>query len=79
NEARYESEIYYRKLRDSLKRGRFTSAVVKNGLDTMIDSRHAELQALVHYNITLLKFHMAKNDLFDQYNINVDDYLPNEK
>ncbi|MCJ7772869.1 MAG: TolC family protein, partial [Desulfobacterales bacterium] len=70
NEARYQSEVYYRKLSDSLKRGRFTSAVVKNGLDTMIESRHAELEALVHYNITLLKFQLAKNDLFDQYNIN---------
>lgn len=78
NEARYQSEVYYRKLRDSLKRGRFTSAVVKNGLDTMIESRHAELEALVHYNITLLKFHLAKNDLFDQYHINVDDYLPKD-
>jgi outer membrane protein TolC len=79
NEARSQSEIYYRKLRDSLKRGRFTSAVVKNGLDTMVQSRHAELEALIHYNITLLKFHMAKNDLFKQYHINVDDYLPKTK
>jgi hypothetical protein len=78
NEARFQSEIYYRKLRDSLKKGRFTSAVVKNGLDTMIESRHSELEALVHYNITLFKFHLAKNDLFDQYNINVDDYLPKD-
>jgi len=79
NEARFQSEVYYRKLRSNLKRGRFTSAVVKNGLDTMIESRHAELEALVHYNITLLKFHMAQNGLFDQYNIDVDKYLPKEK
>jgi outer membrane protein TolC len=79
NEARYQSEIYYRKLRNNLKRGRFTSAVVKNGLDTMIGSRHAELEALVHYNVTILKFHMAQNALFDRYNIDVDKYLPREK
>ncbi len=79
NEARNQSEIYYRKLRDSLKKGRFSSAVVKNGLDTMIESRHAELEALVHYNITLLKFHLAKNDLFDHYRIDPDEYLPKEK
>ncbi|MBW1983102.1 MAG: TolC family protein [Deltaproteobacteria bacterium] len=79
NEARYQSEIYYRKLRNNLKKGRFTSAVVKNGLDTMIESRHAELEALVHYNITLLKFHLAQNALFDQYSIDVDKYLPREK
>jgi len=78
NEAQYQSEIYYRKLRDSLRKGRFTSAVVKNGLDTMIESRHSELEALVHYNITLLKFHLAKNDLFDQYHIHVEDYLPKD-
>jgi outer membrane protein TolC len=79
HEARFQSEKYYRKLSDSLKRGRFTSAVVKNGLDTMIESRHAELEALVHYNITLLKFHLSKNDLFETYNISVDDYLPKVK
>lgn len=78
-EARAQSEIYYRKLRDNFKKGRFTSAVVKNGLDTMIETRFAELRSLVHYNITLLRFHLAKNTLFEQYHINVTDYLPKEK
>jgi len=77
--AQVQSEIYYYRLLRSLRRGRFTAAVVKNGLDAMVASRQRELEAIVQYNITLLQFLVANNELFETYKIKVEDYLPKEK
>jgi len=51
--------------------------VVKNALDAMIDSRQRELNALVQYNITLLRYDLATNFMFDRYKIDVNAYIPN--
>ncbi len=75
-EARNQSELYYQRLLGNLRRGRFTAAVVKNGLDAMVMSRQRELEALVAYNISLLQFDIAKNELFDRYRIDVNKYIP---
>lgn len=75
-EARNQSELYYQRLLANLRRGRFTAAVVKNGLDAMVMSRQRELEALVAYNISLLQFDIAKNELFDRYKIDVNKYIP---
>jgi outer membrane protein TolC len=75
-EARRQSEVYYGRLLANLRRGRFTAAVVKNGLDAMVMSRQRELEALVVYNISLLQFDIAKNELFDRYKIDVNKYIP---
>ena len=74
-----QSETYYRRLLANLRRGRFTAAVVKNGLDAMVESRQRELEALVQFNVSLLKFDLAKNELFDKYNVDVNKYIPRSK
>ncbi len=78
-ESRKQAEIYYRRLYQSMKRGRFTAATVKNALDAMVDSRQRELEALIQYNISILEFDVARNYLFDRYQIKVDNYIPKEK
>jgi outer membrane protein TolC len=75
-EARKQSELYYDRLLANLRRGRFTAAVVKNGLDAMVATRQRELEALVAYNIALLQFDIAKNELFEKYKIDVNKYIP---
>ena len=75
-EARKQSETYYGRLLANLRRGRFTAAVVKNGLDAMVTSRQSELEALVAFNISLLQFDIAKNELFEKYKIDVNKYIP---
>lgn len=74
-EARVQSERYYLRLHSYLRRGRFTAATVKNGLDAMVDSRQRELEALVAYNISLLELELAQNELFKKYNIDIDKYI----
>lgn len=78
-ETTQQSETYYRRMLANLQRGRFTAAVVKNGLDAMVESRQRELEALVQFNVSLLRFDLAKNELFDKYDVDVSKYIPKGK
>jgi len=77
--ARVQAEAFYFKMLKNLRRGRLDSATVKNGLDAMTETRQNELQALIYFNLSLLQFEVAKNELWEKYNINVDDYIPKDK
>jgi outer membrane protein TolC len=75
-EARVEAETYYRSMLVSLRRGRFTAAAARDALDSLISSREQELSMLVYYNASLLDFEVAKNELFETYEIDVESYIP---
>jgi outer membrane protein TolC len=77
-EARKQSELFYQGMMRDLALGRLSSAIVKNALDAMVNSREAELQALVGYNVSLLKFDVARNVMFEKYGIDVDKYIPKD-
>jgi tetratricopeptide (TPR) repeat protein len=77
-EARKQSELFYQGMLRDLRLGRLSSAIAKNGLDALVQTREAELQALVGYNISLLQFDVARNILFEKYNIDVDKYIPKD-
>jgi outer membrane protein TolC len=74
-----ESQIYYEKIMQNAQRGRFNSIVVKNALDSIIDARQRVLEAVVQYNVALLQFDLAKNEIFEKYNIDVNELLKNLK
>lgn len=78
SEARKHSEIFYRGMLRDLGLGRLNSAVVKNAVDALIQSREGELQALVGYNISLLMFDVSRNILFEKYGIDVEQYIPKD-
>ncbi|MFW6365804.1 MAG: TolC family protein [Spirochaetota bacterium] len=73
--ARIQSRVYYQKMQANLRRGRFTAATVKNGLDAYIDSKQNELQALVGYNIALVQLDIATNMIFEKFGIDVTSYM----
>ncbi len=77
-EARIQAETYYRRLLASLRRGRFTAAVIKNGLDAMVESRQRELESLILYNVSLLQLDVSRNELFERYKIDVNKYIPKD-
>lgn len=77
-EARKQSELFYQGMMRDLGLGRLSSAVVKNALDAMVQSREMELQALVGYNVALLRYDVARNVLFEKYGIDVDKYIPKD-
>jgi len=70
-----ESQIYYEKIMQNAQRGRFNSVVVKNALDSIIDARQRVLEAVVSYNIALLQFDLAKNEVFERYDIDIVEML----
>ncbi len=78
-EARKQSEIFYNKMLTNMRRGRLNAAVVKNGIDAIVQGRKGELESLVYFNISLLQLDVAKNRLFEKYQINVDKYIPKYK
>jgi outer membrane protein TolC len=78
-EARRQSEFFYQGMLANLRRGKIASSVAKNGLDALVQSREMELQALVGYNISLLQFDVARNVLFEKYNIDIEKYIPKDK
>ncbi len=77
--ARMQAEAFYYKMLRNLRRGRLDSATVKNGLDAMVSSRQQELEFLIYFNLSLLQFEVAKNELWEKYDINVDHYIPKDK
>jgi outer membrane protein TolC len=70
--AKTESESSYRKLIAKSRQGRFNSATVKTSFDALIEARHQELQALVNFNVSLLRLELAKNEIFEKYNVDVE-------
>ena len=78
-EARMQSETYFNKMLNNLQKGRLDSATVKNGLDAMVLSRQSEINALVNYNVSLFQFLVAKNQLWEKFDIDVEEYIPKHK
>lgn len=75
-EARKEAELYYYTMLTNMRRGRFAASTVRDAINALISCREAELQILVVYNASLLEFEVAKNELFETYNIDINKYLP---
>ncbi|MES0490970.1 MAG: TolC family protein [Leptospirales bacterium] len=76
---RKEAERYYSRILSQARKGRFGTARVKDALDLMIASRQSELVELVNFNIDLLMFDLAKNEVFERYKINIEELLSEVK
>lgn len=72
---RSETELHYSKVLGKAKAGQFNAVVVKNALDSLIDARQRELEALVGFNVALLQFDLAKNEIFERYKIDIEKIL----
>lgn len=73
---RKEAESYYNGLLRSFRKGRFTAVAVKNALDTLVQYQLQETQAKINYNINLMRYELAKNSLFEKFDIDIEEILP---
>ncbi|MCS6983738.1 MAG: TolC family protein [Leptospiraceae bacterium] len=73
--AAREAQLYYERLLARARQGKFNSVIVKQALDNLILLKQKELEARVNYNIALLQLDLAKNEIFERYNVNVEKYL----
>jgi outer membrane protein TolC len=73
--SRQESERYYQSVVGNLRMGKVSVTVVKTALDSLNASRQQELAALVQYNVALLQFDLATNELLEKYNVDINSYI----
>lgn len=77
--SRKESEAFYNRMLARTRTGKLNFQLVGQALENMVANRQRELEALVNYNISLLQFDLAKNEVFERYNINVEQILDKVK
>ena len=78
-ESKEQAELYYNRLMARVRQGRFNSVNVKTSLDNLVANRQRELEALVQFNVSILQFDLAKNEIFERYNVDVEKYLAQVK
>lgn len=78
-EARKEAETYYYRLLARTRTGKFNLVAVGQALENMAASRQKELETLVNYNISLLQYDLAKNEIFERYKVDVESILDKVK
>ncbi|MBS0617997.1 MAG: TolC family protein [Spirochaetes bacterium] len=77
--SRKESEAFYNRMLARTRTGKLNFQLVGDALNSMVASRQRELEALVNYNIALLQFDLAKNEIFERYGVDVEKVLANAK
>ncbi|MCB1142208.1 MAG: TolC family protein [Leptospiraceae bacterium] len=75
-ETRKQSEAYYKGLYNSFRQGRYTAVMVKNALDNLVQNQLSETQSMINFNINLMRYELAKNELFEKYDISIEKILP---
>lgn len=73
--AREQAEIYHQKLMARIRQGSFNSAVIKNAVDGLVQTRQQELEVLVQYNVALLQLEIATNTFYENHGIAINDYV----
>ena len=77
--SRKESEAFYNRMLARTRTGKLNFQLVGQALEAMVANRQRELEALVNYNISLLQFDLAKNEIFERYGVNVEKILEKVK
>ncbi len=66
-----ETKKFYDGLVSKFLQGRYSALAVKNALDAYTQAELAQFQAKVNFNINLIRYDLAKNYLFEKYEIDV--------
>ncbi|MBN1531020.1 MAG: TolC family protein [Spirochaetes bacterium] len=66
---------YYNQVVAKFRRGRYNTLMVKQALDDYTKARYNELNSLVQYNVALIQRDHARNAIFSNLGIEIDDIL----
>jgi outer membrane protein TolC len=77
--SRKESEAFYNRMLARTRTGKLNFQLVGQALENMVANRQRELESLVNYNIALLQFDLAKNEIFERYKVDVEKILDKVK
>lgn len=70
-----QMNYFYGGLLVRYRQGRFTAVAVKNALDSLVQARLALTQARINFNISLVRYELARNTVFKRYNIDINEVL----
>ncbi|MBX7057776.1 MAG: TolC family protein [Leptospirales bacterium] len=70
-----ETNRFYQGLVARYRQGRFTAVAVKEALDALVQARQGGTEALINYNISLLRYELTRNTVFHTYEIDIDETL----
>ncbi len=73
--AERQNRAFYFGLLRRYRQGRFTAVAVKNALDALAQSRQALMQAKINFNISLVRYELTRNKIFQKYDIDVEKVL----
>ena len=71
-DAEKQTAAFYNGLVYRYRQGRFTAVAVKNALDALAQSRQALMQARVNFNISLVRYELARNSIFRKFHVDID-------
>lgn len=66
-----QTEAYYKGLIYRYRQGRFNAVSVKEALDQLVKSRQAYTEALVNFNISLIRYDFVRNKVFVRHKIDI--------
>ncbi len=64
-----ENRLFYNGLLRRYRQGRFSADTIKNALDTLVQSEQSYTEALVNYNIAIVRYDLVCNTIFTKYGI----------
>ncbi|MBI3396829.1 MAG: TolC family protein [Spirochaetia bacterium] len=74
-DAEQQTLAFYGGLLVRYRQGRFQAVAVKNALDSLVQAQQALTQAKINFNITLIRYELTRNTLFEKYKVNIDEVL----
>lgn len=74
-EALKYTEAFYKGLLYRYTQGRFNAETVKNALDSLVQARLSFMQAKINFNISLVRYDLARNTIFDKYKVDIEKIL----
>ncbi len=70
---------FYLGLLNGYQKGRFNATAIKNALDALLQAEKGYNQALINYNIVLVRYDLLRNKIFEKFNIDIDEVLNKQK
>ena len=72
--AEAETRKYYNGIYSKFSRGKYDALTIKNSLDSLIQSELRTIQTKINFNINLMRYHISKNSINENFGINPNEF-----
>lgn len=67
-----QTERFYRGILAEYRRGKVQAETIREALDALAKARQSLSEMKINYNITLIRYELLRNNIFEKYHIDVD-------